>query len=100
MSLRKDVPFLNQFGFQTSMHLIFEPLWPLCDTGFVFENLLIDRKYRDCLMVPHLVRFTGDLLELYSVRCIRVNGLYGHLKFLLHKDDYGRSSQVNICEPL
>ena len=94
------VTFVNQFGFQTSMHLIFEHLWPLTHTGFVFEQLYIDNKFRRCLVVPNLVRFTGDLLELLAVRSMKNNGLYGHLKFIIHKDEYGRSSQVNICEPI
>ena len=47
-----DDVFLNQFAFHTSMHLIFELLWPLTHTGFVFPKLLIDNKFRKCLMVP------------------------------------------------
>jgi hypothetical protein len=95
-SVSKGVAVVNQFAFQTSMNLIFEPFWPLTETGFIFPDLLLDGSLQRCLMVPYLVRFTGDLLELYAVRSMRINGLYGHLKFLLHKDDYGNSSQVRV----
>ena len=90
-----DQSKVSRLIFQQSMSIIFEQFFDLQDTGFYVYNLIVVRDGEKVVIpkakiVPVLVRYPADLVELWSLLGVVPKGNFSNIKLIAHKDTFHR----------